>query len=114
MPSCGSTVVIVSRVDSASTTATAAMAVALSQRPLVSGPRRCLSLQRMSSRTSVLGSRIPANACTSVVTAPSGSRGSRTIPAASATIAAKLAWNVLASRQLRCSECLMPTTSAIA
>jgi hypothetical protein len=34
--------------------------------------------------------------------------------AASAMIVAKLAWNVRASRQVRCSECLMPKTSAIA
>src|SRR5438093_8517558 len=61
-------------------------ATALSHGRLTHGPSTWRSLHSRTANTVVLGSMIPAIACTAVVIRPSGAYGIRTMAAASATI----------------------------
>ncbi len=62
-------------------------AVMFTQREFIQGPSTSGSLQSSSRNTLALGSSTPANACTAVVSRPSGAPGMRTMPAATAIMA---------------------------
>ena len=74
--------------ESTSIVLTIAPATKLSHGLFTHGPSTARSLQSRTAKTVVLGSMIPASACTAVVMSPSGARGISTIAAATATMPA--------------------------
>ena len=77
--------------DSSTSTPMITLAIAFSHGALHHGPSTSRSLHSSSRNTVALGSSTPASACTEVVIRPSGAPGISTMPAAAATISAKLA-----------------------
>ncbi len=86
----GKAVVSINVAESATSTETMAEATALSHGRFAQGPSTSRSLHSSRSMTVVVGSTIPARACTDVVMRPSGALGMSTRPAARATSTAKL------------------------
>ena len=80
-------VVTTSVPDRSTSTPTMIAATMFSQRGLIHGPSTSRSLQSSSRKQDALGSRMPARACTDVVSSPSGAPGISTMPADTAIIA---------------------------